>query len=60
MHLFTTGQGNIGSNAIVPFVEISANPGTAATIPEHVDVDVYGLLGRRCASKRRRTASWSC
>lgn len=46
LHLFITGQGNIIGNPIVPTVKITANPNTAATMSEHVDVDVSGLLTR--------------
>ncbi|MBI4560704.1 MAG: UxaA family hydrolase, partial [Candidatus Rokubacteria bacterium] len=44
VHLFTTGQGNIIGNPIVPVVKISGNPRTVATMSEHIDVDVTGLL----------------
>ena len=46
LHLFTTGQGNIIGNPIVPVVKITANPKTAVVMAEHVDVDVSGLLRR--------------
>ena len=46
LHLFTTGQGNIIGNPIVPVVKITANPKTAKVMAEHVDVDVSGLLLR--------------
>lgn len=46
LHLFPTGQGNIIGNPIEPVVKITANPITAATMSEHVDVDVQGLLSR--------------
>ena len=44
LHLFTTGQGNIIGNPIEPVIKISANPVTAATMAEHIDVDISGLL----------------
>jgi (2R)-sulfolactate sulfo-lyase subunit beta len=44
VHIFTTGQGNIIGNPIVPVVKISANPKTVATMSEHIDLDVTGLL----------------
>ncbi len=44
LHLFPTGQGNIIGNPIEPVIKITANPLTAATMSEHVDVDVSGLL----------------
>ena len=40
----TTGQGNIIGNPIVPVVKLTANPNTAATMSEHVDLDVSGIL----------------
>lgn len=46
LHLFPTGQGNIIGNPIVPVVKITANPLTARTMSEHIDLDVSGLLWR--------------
>jgi (2R)-sulfolactate sulfo-lyase subunit beta len=46
VHLFPTGQGNIIGNAIEPVIKISANPNTVATMSEHIDTDVSGLLSR--------------
>jgi len=43
-HYFTTGQGNIIGNPIVPVMKLSANPLTVATMSEHIDVDLTGLL----------------
>lgn len=43
-HFFTTGQGNIVGNPVVPVLKTSANPKTVATMSEHIDVDVSGLL----------------
>ena len=39
-----TGQGNIIGNPIVPVVKITANPNTAATMPEHIDIDVSEVI----------------
>lgn len=47
LHLFPTGQGNIIGNPIEPVVKITANPMTAGTMSEHVDVDVKDLLSRQ-------------
>lgn len=44
LHLFTTGQGNIVGNPVLPTVKITANPLTVATMSEHIDVDVSGML----------------
>lgn len=46
LHLFPTGQGNIVGNPIVPVIKITANPLTARTMREHIDLDVSGLLWR--------------
>jgi len=46
VHLFPTGQGNIVGNPIEPVIKITANPITALTMSEHIDVDVSGLLSR--------------
>lgn len=46
IHLFPTGQGNIIGNPIVPVIKVTANPLTARTMSEHVDLDVSGLLWR--------------
>lgn len=44
LHLFTTGQGNIVGNPVLPTIKITANPLTVETMVEHIDVDVTGLL----------------
>jgi (2R)-sulfolactate sulfo-lyase subunit beta len=44
VHLFPTGQGNIVGNPIEPVIKLSANPLTCSTMPEHIDLDVSGLL----------------
>ncbi len=44
LHLFPTGQGNIIGHPIEPVIKITANPLTARTMAEHVDLDVSGLL----------------
>lgn len=46
VHTFPTGQGNVVGNPIVPVVKITGNPRTTRTMPEHVDVDVTGVLRR--------------
>lgn len=46
IHLFPTGQGNVIGNPIEPVVKLTANPLTAQTMPEHVDLDCSGLLHR--------------
>ena len=44
VHFFPTGQGNVIGNPIVPVIKLSANPLTVATMSEHIDVDLTGLL----------------
>jgi (2R)-sulfolactate sulfo-lyase subunit beta len=44
VHLFPTGQGNIIGNPVEPTIKLTANPITVATMSEHIDVDVSGLL----------------
>ncbi len=46
LHMFPTGQGNVIGNPIVPVIKVSANPKTVATMAEHIDVNVSGLLSR--------------
>lgn len=46
VHLFPTGQGNIIGNPIEPVIKLTANPRTARTMSEHVDLDVSGILRR--------------
>jgi (2R)-sulfolactate sulfo-lyase subunit beta len=46
LHMFPTGQGNIIGNAIEPVIKVTANPNTAASMSEHIDTDVSGLLSR--------------
>ncbi len=43
-HLFTTGQGNIVGNPILPVIKMSANPLTVKTMSEHIDLDLTGIL----------------
>jgi (2R)-sulfolactate sulfo-lyase subunit beta len=47
VQLFTTGQGNVIGNPIVPVLKITANFKTAERMADHVDVDVSGILQRR-------------
>jgi len=47
IHLFPTGQGNIIGNPIEPVIKLTANPLTAKTMSEHIDVDVSKILSRQ-------------
>jgi (2R)-sulfolactate sulfo-lyase subunit beta len=44
VHTFPTGQGNVIGNPILPVIKITANPRTMRTMPEHIDLDVTGIL----------------
>ena len=44
VHLFPTGQGNVIGNPIEPVIKLTANPLTARTMSEHIDLDVSGIL----------------
>ena len=46
VHLFPTGQGNVIGNPIEPVIKLTANPNTAVTMSEHIDLDVSGILRR--------------
>jgi (2R)-sulfolactate sulfo-lyase subunit beta len=46
VHLFPTGQGNVIGNPIEPVIKLTANPKTARTMAEHIDLDVSGVLRR--------------
>ena len=46
VHLFPTGQGNVIGNPIEPVIKLTANPKTARTMREHIDLDVSGILRR--------------
>jgi (2R)-sulfolactate sulfo-lyase subunit beta len=46
VHLFPTGQGNVIGNPIEPVIKLTANPKTARTMSEHVDLDCSGILRR--------------
>ena len=46
IHLFPTGQGNVIGNPIEPVIKLTANPVTARTMSEHMELDCSGLLSR--------------
>ena len=47
VHLFPTGQGNVVGNPIEPVIKLTANPKTASTMSEHIDLDVSKILKRQ-------------
>ena len=44
IHVFPTGQGNVIGNPILPVIKLTANPVTASTMGEHIDLDVSSVL----------------
>jgi (2R)-sulfolactate sulfo-lyase subunit beta len=44
VHFFTTGQGNVIGNPILPVIKICANSLTIQTMAEHIDVDLTRML----------------
>jgi (2R)-sulfolactate sulfo-lyase subunit beta len=46
LNMFPTGQGNVIGNPVQPVVKITANPKTAASMRDHIDVDCSGVLNR--------------
>jgi (2R)-sulfolactate sulfo-lyase subunit beta len=44
--MFPTGQGNVIGHPVEPVIKVTGNPRTAATMVEHIDLDVSGLLSR--------------
>ena len=59
LHLFPTGQGNIIGNPLVPVIKLTANPLTASTMAEHIDLDVSGLLRREYTLKDAGERLWA-
>lgn len=59
LHLFPTGQGNIIGNPIVPTIKLTANPLTARTMAEHIDLDVSGLLRREYTLREAGERLWA-
>ncbi|MGH2856741.1 MAG: UxaA family hydrolase [Solirubrobacteraceae bacterium] len=60
VHMFPTGQGNICGNAIEPVIKVTANPRTAVTMAEHIDLDVSGLLSREQTLTQAGDAMMGC
>jgi (2R)-sulfolactate sulfo-lyase subunit beta len=46
VHFFPTGQGNVVGHPVEPVIKLTANPYTARTMVEHIDLDVSRLLSR--------------
>lgn len=56
VQLFTTGQGNVVGNPIVPVIKITANPKSMRTMADHIDVDVSPILQRRMSLEQASDA----
>ncbi len=59
VHLFPTGQGNVIGNPVIPVIKLSGNPITVATMSEHIDVDVTGLLSLTATLDDAADSLWS-
>lgn len=46
VNLFPTGQGNVIGNPVQPVVKITANPKTATSMADHIDVDCSDVLSQ--------------
>ena len=42
--IFSTGTGNPIGHPISPTIQVTGNPGTAAHMPENIDLDISGVL----------------
>lgn len=42
--IFTTGRGSPAGNAIAPVIKITANPQTARTMRDHIDIDASPIM----------------
>jgi len=60
VHLFPTGQCNVIGNPILPVIKLTANPRTARTMSEHIDLDVSGLLRREMTPDQAGDALLEC
>jgi (2R)-sulfolactate sulfo-lyase subunit beta len=60
VHFFPTGQGNVIGNPIVPVIKLSGNPLTVATMSEHIDVDLTGILRMEMNLDQAADAALSC
>jgi len=60
VHFFPTGQGNVIGNPILPVIKLTANPRTARTMREHIDVDCSGLLQREITMDQAGDALLQC
>lgn len=60
MNVFVTGRGNNLGNPINPVVKICANPKSCRLIPEHIDVDVSGVMAREITLEQAGEKIMNC
>ena len=60
MNVFVTGRGNNLGNPINPVVKICANPKSCRLIPEHIDVDVSGIMTREITLEQAGDKIMNC
>jgi (2R)-sulfolactate sulfo-lyase subunit beta len=53
LHFFPTGQGSVIGNPILPVIKLCQSK-TVRTMPEHIDVDVSGLLRKNLRPRWRQ------
>lgn len=52
VNLFPTGQGNVIGNPVMPVIKLTANPLTASSMAEHIDVNVSDVLTRKITTEQ--------
>jgi (2R)-sulfolactate sulfo-lyase subunit beta len=60
IHIFPTGQGNVIGNPIMPVIKVTGNPRTVRLMPEHIDVDVSGVVRREMTIDQAGDALIDC
>jgi (2R)-sulfolactate sulfo-lyase subunit beta len=60
VHIFPTGQGNVIGNPIMPVIKVTGNPRTVRLMPEHIDVDVSGVVRREMTIDQAGDALIDC
>ena len=60
MNVFVTGRGNNLGNPITPVVKVCGNPRSCQLIPEHIDVDVSGIMSRNMTLEQAGDAIVDC
>ncbi|MBE0467378.1 MAG: UxaA family hydrolase, partial [Candidatus Desulforudis sp.] len=52
VNLFPTGQGNVIGNPVMPVIKLTANPLTASSMAEHIDVNISDVLTRKITTEQ--------